>query len=136
MREVEVSRFVRAPPRTVERALTPTTVVASEGSFTVRDVSEDGDGTLVTAGARGLELTLRFEARPDGLHYTQAGDAGPFDAMTTELRVEAEDEGSRVTARSAVSLGLPVPALTDRVAAWKRRGELERLLDGLAAEAT
>jgi hypothetical protein len=41
-----------------------------------------------------------------------------------------------VTARSAVSLGLPVPALTDRVAAWKRRGELERLLDGLAAEAT
>jgi len=136
MREVEVSRFVPAPPRTVERTLTPATVVASEGSFTVRDVSDAGDGTLVTAGARGLELTLRFEERSDGLHYTQAGDAGPFDAMTTELTIRAENEGSRVTARSAVSLGLPVPALTDRLAAWKRRGELERLLDGLAEAAT
>jgi carbon monoxide dehydrogenase subunit G len=133
MREVEVSRFVPAPPRTVARALTPATVVESEGSFTVRDVRERGDRTLVTAGARGLELVFRFEPREDGLHYTQAGDAGPFEAMTTELTVEAENEGSRVTARSAVSLGLPVPALSDRLAAWKRRGELERLLDGVAA---
>ena len=136
MREVEVSRFVRAPPRAVERVLTPATVVESEGSFTVRDVTDSEDGTLVTAGARGLELTLRFEERPDGLHYTQAGSAGPFDAMTTDLTVAAEDEGSRVTARSAVSLGLPVPALTDRIATWKRRGELERLLDALAEAAT
>ncbi|MFB6101699.1 MAG: SRPBCC family protein [Haloplanus sp.] len=136
MREVEVSRFVSAPPRVVERTLTPTTVVESEGSFTVRDVTEADGATLVTAGARGLELTLRFEERPDGLHYTQAGTAGPFDAMTTDLSVEAENEGSRVTARSAVSLGLPLSPLTDRLAAWKRRGELERLLDGLAKRAT
>jgi ligand-binding SRPBCC domain-containing protein len=136
MREVEVSRFVRATPTAVERVLTPATVVESEGSFTVRDVTEAEDGTLVTAGARGLELTLRFEERSDGLHYTQAGSAGPFDAMTTDLTVEAENEGSRVTARSAVSLGLPVPALTDRIATWKRRGELERLLDALAEAAT
>jgi carbon monoxide dehydrogenase subunit G len=136
MREVEVSRFVRATPTAVERVLTPATVVESEGSFTVRDVTEAEDGTLVTAGARGLELTLRFEERPDGLHYTQAGSAGPFDAMTTDLTVEAENEGSRVTARSAVSLGLPAPALTDRLATWKRRGELNRLLDALADEAT
>jgi hypothetical protein len=53
--------------------------------------------------------------------------------MTTDLTVAAEDEGSRVTARSAVSLGLPVPALTDRIATWKRQGELKRLLDALAA---
>ncbi|AZH23963.1 SRPBCC family protein [Haloplanus aerogenes] len=136
MREVEVSRFVQATPATVERVLTPTTVVESEGSFTVRDVTETDDGTLVTAGARGLELTLRFEERPNGLHYTQAGSAGPFDAMTTDLTVEAENEGSRVTARSAVSLGLPLPALTDRLATWKRRGELNRLLDALAEAAT
>ncbi|AXG05450.1 SRPBCC family protein [Haloplanus rubicundus] len=136
MREVEVSRFVRATPTAVERVLTPATVVESEGSFTVRDVTDGADGTLVTAGARGLELTLRFEERADGLHYTQAGSAGPFDAMTTDLIVTAENEGSRVTARSAVSLGLPVPALTDRIATWKRRGELERLLDALAEAAT
>ena len=135
MREVEVSRFVRAPPRAVERVLTPATVVESEGSFTVRDVTDGEDGTLVTAGARGLELTLRFEERPAGLLYPQAGSAGPFDAMTTDLTVAAEDEGTRVTARSAVSLGLPVPALTDRIATWKRQGELERLLDALAAAA-
>ena len=136
MREVEVSRFVRATPTAVERVLTPATVVESEGSFTVRDVTDGEDGTLVTAGARGLELTLRFEDRSDGLHYTQAGSAGPFDAMTTDLTVAAENEGARVTARSAVSLGLPAPALTDRIATWKRRGELERLLDALAAAAT
>jgi len=136
MREVEVSRFVQATPATVERVLTPATVVESEGSFTVREVTETDGGTLVTAGARGLELTLRFEERPDGLHYTQAGSAGPFDAMTTDLTVEAENEGARVTARSAVSLGLPVPALTDRLATWKRRGELTRLLDALAEAAT
>lgn len=136
MREVEVSRFVRATPTAVQRALTPATVVESEGSFTVRDVREANGATLVTAGARGLELTLRFEERPDGLRYTQAGSAGPFDAMTTALTVEAEDEGSRVTARSTVSLGLPAPALTDRLATWKRRGELNRLLSALADEAT
>ncbi|MFB6196223.1 MAG: SRPBCC family protein [Haloplanus sp.] len=138
MREVEVTRFVPAPPEAVERTLTPATVVESEGSFTVRDVSDadDGDATLVTAGARGLELTLRFEERPHGLHYTQAGHAGPFDAMTTELLVEPENEGARVTARSAVSLGLPFPAVSDRLAAWKRRGELKRLLSALAENAT
>jgi hypothetical protein len=32
-----------------------------------------------------------------------------------------------------VSLGLPLAAVTDRVAAWKRRGELDRALDNLAA---
>ncbi|SEA19160.1 Ligand-binding SRPBCC domain-containing protein [Haloplanus vescus] len=136
MREVEVSRFVRATPTAVWRVLTPATVVESEGSFTVRDVTETDDGTLVTAGARGLELTLRFEERPDGLHYTQAGSAGPFDAMTTDLTVTAEDEGARVTARSSVSLGLPLSTLTDRLATWKRQGELNRLLDALADEAT
>jgi hypothetical protein len=133
MREVEVSRFVRATPAAVERVLTPATVVESEGSFTVRDVRATDDATLVTAGARGLELTLRFEDHPGGLRYTQAGSAGPFDTMWTELTVDAEDEGSRVTARSGVSLGLPLPALTDRLATWKRRGELNRLLDALAA---
>jgi len=133
MREVEVSRFVRATPTAVERVLTPATVVESEGSFTVREVTETGEGTLVIAGARGLELTFRFEERPHGLHYTQAGSAGPFDAMTTDLIVEAENEGARVTARSTVSLGLPLSAVTDRLATWKRRGELNRLLDALAA---
>jgi hypothetical protein len=29
---------------------------------------------------------------------------------------------------------LPLASLTDRVAAWKRRGELERALDALAAD--
>ncbi|WP_248895877.1 SRPBCC family protein [Haloplanus halobius] len=135
MRTVEVSRFVAAPSPVVERVLTPATVVESEGSFTVREVRETADATLVTVGGRGLTFTLRFEARDDGLHYAQAGEAGPFDAMTTDLRVAAEDEGSRVTARSAVSLGLPLPTVTDRVAAWKRRGELTRLLDALAETA-
>ncbi|WP_254545501.1 SRPBCC family protein [Halomarina pelagica] len=144
MPEVTVSRFVRAPPRVVLRRLTPGALVAYEGSFAVREVHErddgrydardDGGATVVTAGARGLELALRFEERPDGWYYTQEGDAGPFDAMETWVTVEAEDEGSRVTMRSAVDLGLPIPALSGRVAAWKRRGELNRALSALAAD--
>ena len=135
MREVEVSRFVRATPAEVARALTPATVVEHEGSFAVVDVDERTDGsTVVTAGSRGLELALRFEERDGGLYYTQEGDAGPFDAMETWLTVHAKDDGSRVTMRSAVSLGLPLPGLTDRIAAWKRKGELQRALDALAAD--
>jgi hypothetical protein len=134
MREVEVSRFVRATPTELEQVLTPASMVEYEGSFRVLDVREDGDTTYVTAGARGLEMTLRFEEQVDGLSYVQEGEAGPFDAMETTVRVASEDEGARVTARSAVSLGLPLSGLTDRVAAWKRRGELERALDALAAD--
>ena len=131
MREVEVSRFVRATPRELERALTPTTMVEHEGSFDVRDVDERDDGTYVTVGRRGLAFLLRFETRDDGLYYEQEGDAGPFESMTTTVTVRAEDDGSRVTARSSVALSLPLP-LSDRIGAWKRRGELKRALSSLA----
>jgi len=134
MREVEVSTFVSAPPAVVERALTPASVVEYEGSFEVYDVEETDDGWTVTAGATGLTMQLDFEERRDGLFYRQRGDGGPFDSMETTLSVGPEDEGSRVTARSSVSLGLPVSALSDRIAAWKRRGELERALDALAED--
>ena len=133
MREVEVSRFVRATPTEVRRSLTPESLVAYEGSFEVRDARADEGATVVTAGASGLELSLRFEVRDDGLYYEQEGSAGPFDVMETRVSVTAEDEGSRVTMRSRVSLGLPLPRFTDRAAAWKRRGELRRALDALEA---
>jgi hypothetical protein len=132
MREVEVSRFVRAPPAALERRLSPATVVESEETFRVREVHDLDDATLVTAAGGGLQLSLRFEPRADGLYYAQEGREGPFEAMETWLTLAPEDEGSRLTARSRVSLGLPLAALTDRVAAWKRRGELERALENLA----
>ena len=132
MREVSADRFVRATPVEVRRALTPTRLVEYEGSFDVLDVAEDGEETVVTAGARGVGMALRFTERDDGWHYTQEGDAGPFDAMETWVTVASENEGSRVTMRSAVSLGLPLAGVTDRVAAWKRRGELKRALRALA----
>lgn len=149
MREVEVSRFVRATSAEIRRALSPASIVDYEGSFEVRDVREEGETTV--AGARGLEFALRFdgsEARntpngertgsagesDDALRYEQADTAGPFEAMETRLSVSPENEGSRVTMRSSVSLGLPLPALTDRLAAWKRRDELRRALDALATD--
>ena len=52
--------------------------------------------------------------------------------METTLTCEPENEGTRVTATSSVSLGVPPAVITDRIAAWKRRGELRRLLDALA----
>jgi carbon monoxide dehydrogenase subunit G len=132
MREVELSAFVPAPPATVERALTPATVVEYEGTFEVETVEETDGGWTVTAAARGLTVRLDFEKREDGLAYRQRGEAGPFESMETDFSVEPENEGSRVTATSRVSLGMPFRALSDRIAAWKRRGELRRALDGLA----
>jgi ligand-binding SRPBCC domain-containing protein len=134
MREVDASRFVRATPTELHRALTPEAVVEYEGSFTARAVRETGAETVVTVGGGGLEFSLRFESRDDGLYYTQEGDAGPFETMETWVTVEAENEGSRVTMRSAVSLGLPAAFLTDRVAGWKRRGELRRALQAIDAD--
>lgn len=134
MREVTVDRFLAATPPEVERALAPGVVVEYEGSFRVLEVDEREDATFVTAGARGIGVSLRFEPRDDGLYYEQQDDAGPFDEMWTELSWANENEGTRVTAQSGVSLGLPLRSVTDRVAAWKRRGELERALDRLATD--
>jgi len=134
MREVSVERFVAATPAEVERALSPAALVEYEGSFDVREVEPDDDGTVVTASARGVGLTLRFADRENGIRYEQVGDAGPFDAMWTELSWTPKDEGTRVTAISGVSLGLPLGTVADRVGAWKRRGELKRALRALAAD--
>lgn len=131
MREVEVERVVDASRPVVERALTPENVVAFEGSFSVESVEEAGEATIVQATGGGvLSVTLRFEPVEDGWYYTQAGEAGPFDQMETWVTATGAGQGTRVAARSRVSLGLPLP-LVDRVAAWKRRGELRRLLDRL-----
>jgi hypothetical protein len=136
VREVSVERVVDASPPVVRRRLDPSTLVEYEVSFEVVDSCPKNGATLVTAAAGGLELALRFEPRDDGYYYTQDGEAGPFKTMETWVETAPVDDGrgTRVTLRSAVSLGLPVPALTDRIAAWKRRGELDRALDALAAD--
>lgn len=132
MRETVVSRFVRATPAELEHVVEPARVVEFEGSFQVLDVEERDGATRVTAGGGGVVMALRFEPRADGLYYEQADEEGPFDAMWTLIEWVREDEGSRVTATSGVSLGLPLAGVTDRVAAWKRRGELRRALAALA----
>jgi ligand-binding SRPBCC domain-containing protein len=134
MREVEVSRFVRATPTELRRHLSPATVVGSEETFTVREVHDLDDAILVTAVGGGLQLALRFESREDGLYYAQEGQEGPFESMETWLTLAPENEGTRLTARSRVSLGLPLAPLTDRIAAWKRRGELKRALENVASD--
>ncbi|MFC7176746.1 SRPBCC family protein [Halosegnis marinus] len=131
MREVETDRFVAAPPAAVARALTPERVVEAEGSFTVRETREEDGATLVAAGRRGVGLLFRFEEREDGLEYEQI--EGPLATLTTTLTYRAEDEGTRLTARSSVEAS--GPGLLDRLAAWKRKGELKRALATLADEA-
>ena len=134
MRSASASRFVRAPPEVIRRRLDPATLIEYEGTFRVHDVEEADDGTVVTARATGIQVVLKFETTEEGLRYVQQGAAGPFEAMETTVRFRSEDEGSRVTMESAVSLGVPFSALTDRIAAWKRRGELRRALRRLAAD--
>ena len=131
---MEVSRFVGATLPAVERQLSPAAIVEYEGTFTVMDVEETGDGWIVTGRGGGLlEARFVFEEREDGYVYRQEGDTGPFEEMETTIRLARRDEGVDVTARSAVSLGVPLP-LVDRVAAWKRKGELKRALSRLAAD--
>lgn len=133
MADVERSQFVRATPAEFARHLSPETLVAAEGSFDVRSVraDEDTDATVVTVGGGGLSFDLRFEPREDGYYYTQVGESGPFESMETWVRYEPENDGSRVTMRSDVSLSLPIP-FANRIAAWKRGGELDRALAALA----
>ncbi|MFQ3285537.1 SRPBCC family protein [Natronomonas sp.] len=133
MREVERSRFVSTRPHELQASLDPARIVDYEGSFSVESVTEADAGTLLTVSGPGLAFELRFEPIENGFYYTQAGEAGPFESMETWLTVAPEDEGSRVSMRSAVSLGVPLP-FADRIAAWKRAGELERALDRLASE--
>jgi ligand-binding SRPBCC domain-containing protein len=134
MREIERSRFVPSTPRELEGLLDPARIVELEGSFSVEATIESDEGTLVTVSGPGLTFTLRFEPIDRGFYYTQAGEAGPFESMETWLTAAPENEGSRVSVRSSVSIAVPLP-FSDRLAAWKRRGELDRLLDRIAAEA-
>jgi hypothetical protein len=133
MRTVELSRQIDASPPVVDRALGPADVIAYEGSFEVFEIEERADDWLVVAGASGLRLTLRFEQRDHGVFYEQEQAEGqPLETMQTTITYGAADHGTTVTATSEVRRGLPPTALSDRRAAWKRKGELDRALDSLA----
>lgn len=124
MREVEVTRFVQAPPAAVAPLLSPVGLMDAEGSFEVRGVTDTEAGTEVTVGAYGLELVFRFTELDDGIAYEQV--SGPLRTLETTVTHAPEDEGTRLTARSTVAVG--GPNVLDGLAAWKRRGELRRAL--------
>lgn len=134
MRTVSVSRHVRAPPAEIRHHIDPARLIELEGTFTVIDVTEGDGQTTVTARGGGMEVEFDFEETEDGYRYEQAGEAGPFDAMETVLSLRPKDEGSVVEMVSTVSLGLPIAAISDRIAGWKRRGELKRALKQLARD--
>lgn len=133
MREVTVEKFIGEPPPSIKRHLTPERVIEYEGSFEVERVETVEEATLVTATGPGLSMTLRFETRDGRMYYTQEGETGPFAAMETWIDVEPEHEGSRVWFTSGVELAAPLP-FGDRIAAWKRKGELKRALSSLAED--
>ncbi|ELY93414.1 hypothetical protein C483_05593 [Natrialba hulunbeirensis JCM 10989] len=146
MREVTVSRTIDVSPATLQTHLDPATIVEAEGSFTVVDIDEGETAgtTTVIASGPGMQLPLEFEEREGTIYYTQAGERGPFSHMETWLEFEpAAGQGksqnqqqhshTHLTLRSAVSLAAPLP-FGDRIAAWKRKGELQRALETFAEE--
>jgi hypothetical protein len=134
MREVEVTRFVQASPPIVDRLLSPEDILEAEGSFQIREVAEAGDEdasyTRVIVGGYGIELVFEFEERESGIEYRQV--EGPLQTLRTTITYAPEDEGTRIAARSDVTVG--GPSILDRVGGWKRRGELRRALDTLVAD--
>jgi hypothetical protein len=132
MREVTASRRVDATPVEISSRFDPPAIVEAEGTFTVETVREDGDATVVVASGPGMKLPLRFEYRDDALYYTQEGEQGPFKHMETWLEFDDRNGETDVTFRSSVSLAAPLP-FGDRIAAWKRKGELARALETIEA---
>ena len=128
MRTVTVTGRVGSPPAAVLDYLDPMTIVDVEGTFTALDVSESDGRSEVVARGGGMEVVLEFVATETGYEYEQRGDNGPFETMRTTLAVTPDDEGSTITMESTVSLGLPLAVVSDRIAAWKRRGELKRAI--------
>lgn len=135
MQEVSVSRDIDATPVEISAQFDPAAIVEAEGSFSVESVDEGGETTIVVASGPGLQFPLRFEYREDALYYTQDSRQGPFEQMETWLTFDVEDGTTQVTFQSAVSLSVPVP-FSDRVAAWKRKRELERALETIAEAVT
>lgn len=133
MREVTASRVVDGSADELSAWLDPATIVDAEGSFTVETVDERDGETIVVASGPGLRMPFRFEDRDGTIYYTQESDRGPFAHLETWLEYDPVDaERTRVSVRSAVELAAPIP-FGDRIAAWKRRGELDRLLESIEA---
>ncbi|MGQ3410789.1 SRPBCC family protein [Natrinema sp. LN54] len=134
MREVTASRVLEVAAADLSAWLEPAAIVEAEGSFAVESVEEGADATIVVASGPGIRLPLRFEDRDDAMYYTQEGEHGPFSHMETWLEYEPiDDRRTRVTIRSAVELAAPLP-FGDRIAAWKRNGELEGALETIETE--
>ncbi len=133
MREVTASRRIHATPVEISSRFDPPAIVEAEGSFTVESVDEREEVTIVVASGPGMQLPLRFEYRDDALYYTQDGEQGPFEHMETWLEFDSLNGETAVTFRSSVSLAAPLP-FGDRIAAWKRKGELNRALEAIASE--
>ncbi|QDX40311.1 SRPBCC family protein [Salarchaeum sp. JOR-1] len=134
MRTVSASRFVQEPLESVKRSLSPSSLIAYEGTFEVVGVEETESGARVAARMPGVSVSFAVSETADGWVYEQVGDAGPFEEMRTEASVTTVSGGVEVTLSSTVALGVPPAFLADRVAGWKRRRELERALDALAAD--
>jgi hypothetical protein len=135
MRTVEVSQEFETRPSVVGQVLDPATVIECEGSFSVLDVEDRGEDYLIVAGGSGLQMTLRFEEDKQSVFYElEDAEGQPLETMETTISYRETDDGTAVTAVSEVSMGLRPAAITDRLAAWKRKSELERALNALADE--
>lgn len=108
-------------------------IILHEGTFTVEDIAESDDGMVLTAKATGLTATFRFERLNAGYYYEQDGE-GPFEELATTISFRPVSGKTEVTMTSDVTLGLRPRFLFERIAAWKRRGELRRALRSIVTE--
>lgn len=133
MRTVELAEKVSASSVKIDSHLDPPTIIEYEGSFEVVDFEEKNEEWYVTAGSSGLRLNFRFESLENGYYYELKEDQ-PLEKMETTLQYQQSENGTEISITSAVRMGRWPAAVTDRVAAWKRKGELNRMLEHLHEE--
>ncbi|GAB7017342.1 SRPBCC family protein [Halostagnicola bangensis] len=130
MKTVELSTELDAPLETVERELSPTSIVEYANTYAIQSVDESNSKTVLTVTGDTLQLVLEFTELDDGYRYTQVGETGPFEEMRTEITVEGDDR-TRVTVRSEFTFGGTFSFIKNWLGTSIRRSELERLLTNM-----
>ncbi|MFQ3295788.1 MAG: hypothetical protein ACI9PP_001473 [Halobacteriales archaeon] len=130
MANISRSRVLSADPGAVERAITDDVAAFMRTAGYDSVQLEDGRLELEqTLGLANFSLTLRIVDDSDSVLALEQ-EAGHFEAMTTNYKVESVNGGTELSARTEFTLGGVVGSVLDETLVRRQRGkELEAQFD-------